>query len=215
MAKKLLMIIGLCLCAGGMVFADENDDEIKPVPKNTAVIDVAPALGGLMMMAMYSSDGYDSAYAFGIGAHYERQIAEKMSLSARFAYGMMGFDDDYFLHMSSISAEAHYRYYPLQGTFFFDAMLGYANFSLEASGENKTTAHYFKYGGKLGWRIDFGRPGGFVLEPAIGYSGVAGSSNTKFFENDINGILSSVYNIIARGVFTGGIRYSLGLGYRF
>ena len=33
----------------------------------------------------------------------------------------------------------------------------------------KASRGYLKYGGKLGWRVDFGKPGGFVFEHAIGW----------------------------------------------
>jgi hypothetical protein len=123
--------------------------------------------------------------------------------------------------MASFSAEGHGRYFPEGDMFFLVVMLGYANFNYRDETIN-SISHYFKFGAKLGWRIDFGKPGGLVLEPAIGYSWAIGKTNNiEFIEGSdefstfFNQLFNQYYEYIIRGYFVGGLQVSLGLGYRF
>jgi hypothetical protein len=141
------------------------------------------------------------------------------------------------IDISSISAEAHFRVYPFGGFFFLDAMLGYGNMTADIQGEAfvslgpfsspsievlslNTTRHYIKYGAKLGWRMDFGQPGGFIFEPSIGYSFMYGfgDSMSRRVVNAVNGDVGDIENLIdmaERFVLVGGPRISLAFGWRF
>jgi len=105
--------------------------------------------------------------------------------------------------------------------FFLDGMLGYANFSYRDEAIN-SISHYFKLGAKFGWRIDFGKPGGLVLEPALGYYWAIGKNiNLTFLEGSdefsdfFNQLFNQYYEYIIKRFFVGGLQVSIGLGYRF
>ena len=216
--KKISLILGCLLLAGGTIFPDEN-----VLPKNTVTVDVGQTAFFLLFTGIMNVIALDTTpYAFGNAAQYERQITEKSSTALRFEYGLIDISDaDYKWKLSSFSAEGHGRFYPAQGVFFIGGTLGYASIFGDFSTpdrERKSTAHYVKYGGKLGWRIDFDKPGGFVLEPAFGYYGVIGTRLKTGYEEDLpilGGMLNLLYDSIARGLFAGGLRFSLGLGCRF
>ena len=152
------------------------------------------------------------------------------------------------LKLSSFSLEGHARYYPWARTFFLDGMLGYANLTTTFSGEvnvnvNKggyggkqkesvsieASRSYFKLGAKLGWRIDFGRPGGFVFEPSFGYYASIGLGDT-LGKQLISGIqekvgiggevddisdIDEMIGYIEQFIFVGGPRFALSFGWRF
>jgi hypothetical protein len=217
--RAIVLALVFFLFAGGTVFTEESDEEIS-LPHNTVVIDVAPLIGGQFMRLLYLDT--DRTIIYGFGVHYERQLTKNSSVSGRFAYGRMAFfdynhygDNDYYQDMSSFSGEGHYRYYTANDTFFLDGMLGYSNFIYDSSYEERTIIHYVILGPKVGWRIDFGKPGGFVLEPAVGYY-LAIGKNKNFYNDDILSKLANVMNnMMAKGILAGGMRVSLGLGYRF
>jgi hypothetical protein len=197
-----------------------------------------------------------STSGFGIAAQYERQIVEKFSLGGRFAYlgggiglGMGSVEEDGIdvdtsvsTKISSFSIEAHTRFYPWAKTFFLDGMLGYANMAADFSGTVVVSTHgqkgsktvsftgsrsYLKLGAKLGWRIDFGKPGGFIFEPSFGYYGGIGLGDTleKRIADDINkktgGEIENIdgmdmmFTIMEQFIFVGGPRLALSFGWRF
>lgn len=218
--KKIILVLGvLLLLTCGTVFADDADEEAV-MPKNIITVDIGPTAYFLLLTGSFNIVNPDPPmYVIGIAAQYERQITEKASAAVRFEYGILdtpGSEPKW--RMSSFSVEGHGRYYPGQGVFFLDGTLGYANVFADFSSterEIKPSAHYFKFGAKLGWRIDFNKPGGFVLEPAVGYYGAVGSDLEMGYEKELGGILNFLTNSIAKGVFVEGLRFSLGLGYRF
>ena len=152
----------------------------------------------------------------------------------------------------SFSIEGHARFYPWAKTFFLDGMLGYANLRMKVSGEavvevedfgeyggyldsNKkkesvsfdVQRSYLKLGGKIGWRIDFGKPGGFIFEPSMGWYAGIGLTDTlgKKFSSSIKKetgeeasemqALDPVFFILEQIVFVGGPRVCLSFGWRF
>jgi len=154
------------------------------------------------------------------------------------------------IDISSFAAEAHARYYPWGKTFFLDGMLGYSNMTVKLSGEMvgkselagkeekvpvdlSVPKDFFTLGAKLGWRISFGRNGGFTFEPALGYrygitSGdTVGKQLSKQVKDkasslgmpgdmDIDvGAFDQIFGIIQDFVFVGGPYISLALGWRF
>jgi hypothetical protein len=81
-------------------------------------------------------------------------------------------------------------------------MVGYANIIYE----KYPTTHHFSYRVIFGWRIDFGEPGGFVLEPSIGYFGLLGKNNFTY----------SGWRMLGRNMlFVRGPVFSIALGCRF
>jgi len=90
----------------------------------------------------------------------------------------------------------------------------------------KASRNYLKYGGKLGWRIDFGKPGGFIFEHALGFysANVYGKTIVKQLANhikkkydakpDLNDF-DDLFSTLENWVFVGGIRYTIAFGWRF
>ncbi|MDR2576132.1 MAG: hypothetical protein LBC52_06785 [Treponema sp.] len=231
--KKIILILCLLLIACGNIFAQDADDaniadeenvtQITVMPKNIITVDVAPTGYFLLFTGIsFYIDSDSPMYGFGIATQYERQITEKASVAGRFEYGILDMlDREPKFRMSSISAEGHGRYYPGQNVFFLDGMLGYAYIFTDFSTtdrEIKPVLHRFKFGGKLGWRIDFKKPGGFVLEPAVGYYSSIGTNLETGYADDLpilGSILDFLAGNLARALFIDGLRFSLGLGYRF
>ena len=148
------------------------------------------------------------------------------------------------MKISSFSLEGHARFYPWAKAFFLDGMLGYGNMSANFSGtvvvkedltntkktesiSYKASRSYFKLGAKIGWRIDFGKPGGFVFEPSFGYYGGIGIGDTlgkKLVDNikkDVEGNIENMseveqmFTMLENFIFVGGPRLSLAFGWRF
>jgi hypothetical protein len=149
------------------------------------------------------------------------------------------------LDLTTLSAEGHFRFYPFGQTFFLGAMAGYGNLVIGASGEAVGThnvtgvterepivsftaqRNYVKVGARLGWRIDFGRPGGFVFEPSFGYDHAFGLGESPFAKKlqdgiggdlgdiDAIGDLDDAFKILENYVFVGGPRLTLSFGWRF
>jgi hypothetical protein len=140
--------------------------------------------------------------------------------------------------------EAHVRFYPAKRVFFLDGMIGYVNLSNTfygdvvlakegAIGQKKSTSfaasnNYVLYGAKLGWRIDFGNPGGFFLEPSLGYYGQIGFGDTigKTFASHVDSeeyktLKQTIERIdrsnsdIENNYFLGGFQIAVVLGWRF
>ena len=217
MGKKTIFVIGLLIFIGGTIFAEEEEIIL---PKNVIAIDLGYVMPCLVAWGITGNLFLVTAI------QYERQILENFSLGGRFDYRIMSISDSYSrTELSSFSFETHARYYPGRNIFFLDGMLGYAGFIYFSSSRYNETidsiSHYFKLGGKLGWRIDFGKPGGFILEPSIGYYGAIGSNNIEFYENSsdtnvlLNQLFNQLYEYIIKGFFIGGTQFSLCFGYRF
>jgi len=239
MAKKCLLVLALAAVAAG-AFAQNN----------TITVDLGPALAGAAVKQIGKriggGEGSSNSSGLGIAAQYERQLFSNLSVAGRAAYvgGGIGIAEEkdgvkavLEMKLNSFSLEGHVRYYPFTGTFFLDGMLGYANMAASFSGsviakdgqgstsskDVSTTAlrHYFKFGAKLGLRIDFGSPGGFTFEPSIGWYGVIGFGDTlwKKLAADVPGDIASdkyddVFKLIEiLGV--GGPRVTLAVGWRF
>jgi len=220
--NKIILVLGLLLLACGNVLADDAD-EAAVMPKNTIIIDVFPTVEFLFLTLLFNSDNPDPPkYVIGTAIQYERQILEKFSLAGRFEYGIIDMsDNESKWKISSFSAEGRGRYYPGQDVFFLEGTLGYANISADFSttdNEITPSAHFFKFGGKLGWRIDSKKPGGFIFEPGVGYYGSVGTELKTGYEKDLpilGVLLNYLTSTVARALFVDGLRISLGLGYRF
>jgi len=245
MKKRCLLVLVLTIVIAGAVFA-QNDYE--PMPKNTVTVDLGPTFFGAVIGVLGNSMGDEDASSsgFGIGVQYERQIQEKLTVSGKFTYlgSNFGIVNEEInqktvldFSLASFSLEGHVRYYPAGNVFFFDGMLGYAGMSAVFSGEfievdnGKTTKEsisfsayrsYIKFGVKTGWRIDFGKQGGFIFEPSLGYYGGLGLgdtigkqlANNSAVNNDI-GEVDEMFEIFENFIFIGGPRISLSFGWRF
>jgi len=215
MSKYILLSLVFFVIVNGYIFSDDYNEE-NAFPKNTITVDIGSTASTLITWGIMGD------IVFGTAVQYERQILNKVSLASRFEYRVISISSsDGSTTMASFSAEGRGRYFPGGDIFFLDGMLGYANFNYRDEAIN-STSHYFKLGAKLGWRIDFGKPGGLVLEPAIGYSWAIGKNNDiKFIEGSdeissfFNRWLNRYYEYIIKGYFVGGLQVSLGLGYRF
>jgi len=251
MKKKLLFALALAILNAGWSFAQAD---FAAMPKNTLTVDIGPIIAGGFMGGfgiMIGEVGLQSS-GFGIAAQYERQVLERMSIAGRFAYLGYGLkivteaEDiraEAGTDIASFSIEGHTRYFPFKGTFFLDGMLGYANMSISILGQGiasdidgrrerisislKASRSYIKMGAKLGWRIDFGNPGGFVFEPSFGYYGGFGLGKTLGLqlaessrrENDVENInvsdFDTMFAVFEDMFFIGGPRLSLAFGWRF
>jgi hypothetical protein len=247
MKKRVIMAMAVVMTVL-LVFPAAAQEASQSTPMNTVTVDIGPTIiGGAMARAgsIIGGDSGISSSGFGIGASYERQIFDKLSVGGRFAYlgAGVGMTNEYSpsvkaslsMKLSSFSLEGHVRYYPWAGTFYLDGMLGYAKMSMKFSGEvfeagssTKIDASlsmsrsYFKLGAKVGWRIDFGEPGGFIFEPSFGYYAGIGLGDTmgKRFSNGITGNpnmgdLDTIFKYIEQLIFVGGPRLSLAFGWRF
>jgi hypothetical protein len=232
--KILVTVFIVTTLVAGKVSAQTD---FHSMAKNTITVDVGPTIIG-SVLERFSDSG------FGIAMQYERQFHSNLSLTGRFAYMDMSqkFSDyeeeaSFGIKFSSYSIESHIRYYPVGKTFFLDGILGYANFSTTFSGDitywdenndkNVLSAStvfsrgYIKYGVKLGWRISFGKNGGFTFEPSIGFcSGIGiektiGDQISEYLNGELSESVSDMLNLIADTIFVGGPRVSLAFGYCF
>jgi hypothetical protein len=215
MPKYSLLGLVFFVIVNGYIFSDDYNEE-NAFPKNTITVDMGLTASTLITWGIIGDT------FFGTAVQYERQIWNKVSLASRFEYRVISISSSYgSTTMASFSAEGHGRYFPEGDMFFLDGMLGYANFNYRDETIN-SISHYFKLGAKFGLRIDFGKPGGLVLEPAIGYYWAIGKTNNiEFIEGSdefssfFNQLFNQYYEYIIKGYFVGGLQVSLGLGYRF
>jgi len=98
MKKKALLALIIAVFFSGAVFAQAD---FGAMPKNTITVDIGPTiLGAAFGIAgdIIGEEGLSSS-GFGIGAQYERQLSERLSVAGRFAFMRLGmgltFDDDY------------------------------------------------------------------------------------------------------------------------
>jgi len=151
MARKILVMAILAVCAVGTAFAQMDFEEMA---KNTVTVDLGPTMTGAFfetfgnLLAGNDEEGSGS-FGFGIGAQYERQLSEQFSVAGRFAYLGTGLvvSDAYIdeetrkekkapleIDLTSFSIEGHVRFYPSGGIFFVDGMLGFAEMLADFSG---------------------------------------------------------------------------------
>ena len=252
MAKKGLLVLVIVACISGVSFAQYPKNavtvDLGPTIVGFAMASAGDTIGKLADDDGFSSKGI----GLGIGAQYERHIFNNFSLALRGAFLQGGFDfsgtgtgqisgnvgsgtADVDLMFRSFSGELHARFYPFTGGFFVDGMVGYAYMGTTFDGEVNVlggrhiepvsftaTRNFVKVGAKVGLKLDFGRPGGFIFEPSLGYSyGIGfGDSVKKQLENevddrvDIEG-LDDAFSIIENFIFVGGPRLSLAVGWSF
>jgi len=172
---SLMMTFIYLVTVNGYIFADDKNVK-KIFPKNTIMVDMGLTPSSLV------TGGIKGDTFLGAAIQYERQIANNVSAAGRFEYcGMdMTLKDGNTANLASFSAEGHGRYFPGGNIFFLDGMFGYAICNYKDEVMN-LTAHYFKWGAKLGWRIGLAQPFKLVLEPVLGYSRAIGENNAESF----------------------------------
>jgi hypothetical protein len=252
MTKKILLALLLSALAAGVVF---SQTEFKDMAKNTITVDFGPTIMGGLISAtgdiaknMLGANIGLTTSGFGIAAQYERQLLKQISVAGRFSYlgadvgysdNIGGADAKLGAKIISYSIEGHVRYYPWGKTFFLDGMLGYANMTVTFSGELRPegggspvsvsyapSQGFFAMGGKFGWRISFGKNGGFTFEPSLGYVYGIGTGDTvwdqlsKHIKDDTGGDvgdlgIGEIFDILQNYIFISGPRLSLAFGWRF
>ena len=205
MFKKILLILVFSLIASGIVFADDDDtgkEEGKTKsPKHTITIDATSTAASLFASLLLGDTLGLNSFIIISALQYEYQLTYRTSLSGRFGIKYLSFAD--LFYATAMSFEGHFRFYPSARAFFLDAEAGYALFMVS----EQNNSHLATIGGKLGWRIDFGKPGGFVLEPALGYLFPIGKIRSDY--SDIG------TDFFIKHYFIGGFQIGLNMGARF
>jgi len=233
MIRKMLFISMFFLLIGGYLFAQETETVIETEAETEINSETNESFSrhiitadAFMGFSSLITTGYmnlisisnSEDVAFFAAAQYEYQITEMLSAIGRFEYRLIHISD--YADMSSICIGGLLRVYPGSDIFFWDGMVGYTNFSMT----DMQMSHYLKIGSRIGWRIDFGKSTGFILEPSLGYFLPIGRTNVDFNQGngssnsssyEINSVLNDMYNFLIRWFFVGGPVFSLGMGYRF
>jgi len=212
MTKKCLLASVLALIVAAGVFAQTD---FAAMAKNTITVDLGPTIvagiiGGAGNITAEGEEAVSSS-GFGIGAQYELQLLKQLSVAERFAYLGGG------LGISDLSVT-------YSGEFIGENDQGQKE-KLSASFTAKRD--YFKLGAKLGWRISFGKNGGFTFEPALGWYGGIGVGDT-LVQRLLSGIAKKeniedmdtsdaeeMYRVLENFIFIGGPRFTLAFGWRF
>jgi hypothetical protein len=247
-AKKGLLVLIIAVLAAGGAFAQNDFSSMAKNTITVDVgptilgfgVGMAPNIIGVIGMDI-GDLVISPPKGFGIAGQYERQLLPILSVAGRFSYmmadlGVSQTERDtsikYYLSLKSFSVEGHVRFYPLGDTFFLGGMVGYANlntdFSVKVNERGTVTdilaapanGNYIKLGAMVGWRISFGKNGGFTFEPSVGYSFVPplGTPIGKQIEDQYEDVDLSFYADMFSYVEqfgVGGPRVSLSFGYRF
>ena len=226
MPKKIAISI-IFVFVAGLGFSQTN---FERMPRHTITVDVGPTiigmwLGALSGLLFLDDDGHRSSSGSGFALQYDHQVLQRLSVAGRFAYmGVNASNDANDVRVSSFSMEAHGRVFPAARTFFLGGMVGYGNLAVRGfNGDSviadRASMNYFKYGGRLGWRINFGRRGGFTFEPSLGWFNAVGFGNTlgaRLYRDpeDVREFDNSV-SILENFIFIGGPRVTLAFGWMF
>jgi hypothetical protein len=97
---------------------------------------------------------------FGLDVEYERILLENLGKGSLGIAGEVGYTTVIIFPIFYIDARA--RWYPWSGKFFADLGLGYSSFL------GVTSA--FMISGEVGWRIDIGKPNGWIFSPSLAYN---------------------------------------------
>ncbi|GHV69048.1 hypothetical protein AGMMS49928_10160 [Spirochaetia bacterium] len=110
------------------------------------------------------------------GAHYER------ALTPQFSVGVEAYWNNFLFFWNTWGMEAFGRFYPFSNGFHVGVGLGYGVYTGNQDFEynNKLGTWLATIEGvliepEMGWKIDFGQPGGLFLEPAFSLPFVLGS----------------------------------------
>ncbi|MDR0290506.1 MAG: hypothetical protein LBI06_06185 [Treponema sp.] len=95
----------------------------------------------------------------GIGVRYEHMLTDNFSIGGNI------FFHSFFFIWNSFGANFTGRWYPSGRIFYVEAGMGYG-WQSGLSGD-LYTIHGLMFAPGVGWRIDFGAPGGFFINPMI------------------------------------------------
>jgi len=98
-----------------------------------------------------------------LGVRYERMLGPKLSL------GLTAYISALLFYFNERGVDAVLRFYPLGKTFFIGIGMGYHITAMPITDEYGVpwSAIGPSITPELGWRIDFGKPGGFYIQPGI------------------------------------------------
>ena len=114
---------------------------------------------------------------FGGGARYERMLSDSWSIGATYFWNTFFFVSD------SSGAMAAARFYPGAGAFYIELGLGFGwvePWALLAWANYPDTLYGVMINPGIGWRIDFGDPGGFYICPMMSVPMVIGWTRYRF-----------------------------------
>ena len=204
MFKKTFLILFFSLIISGLLFAN-NDDQDKNMPRHTISIDALTTTVSLLSLPILNQSYVIDSYILMTAIQYEFQVNDKLGLAARF--GVKHFKLEF--EMTSLSAEGHIRFYPAGSAFYLGGLIGWANFTAS----NMPNFNFITFGPRLGWRIDFGKPGGFIIEPSLGYTGALGDPDfSKYLEKEDMG---GATGFLIQQYVVGGFSINFAMGLRF
>ncbi|GHV81077.1 hypothetical protein AGMMS49944_28680 [Spirochaetia bacterium] len=176
MKRKILVMIVLTVLGGTNVLTAQ--------PENPNTITAGLAGVGVVFSDTTRLSGP------GLVMAYERAITRSFSLGletfGNFAFEINTYDNtSWFRGMAG--AQTRVKWYPGGGPFFTDLGLGY---SWEFADENRDG---FLVSPEAGWKIDPGKPGGFVIIPAITVPVFIGRDKGSAYGKSIEvGLLSTI-----------------------
>lgn len=123
---------------------------------------------------------------------YERAITRSFSLGLE-ALGDFAFEINTYNHTSwfkgMVGAQTRVKWYPAGGPFFADLGLGYAWEVADVSRDG------FLVNPETGWKIDPGKPGGFVIIPAVSVPVFIGKEKGSAYGSSIDVGLQSTISL--------------------
>ena len=122
---------------------------------------------------------------FGASTRYERMLNRNFSIGALLAHE--------FFMLKHYGVQASGRWYPWGGKFYTELDIGYGYGHYQAhlhDDEDCYTGNVTFSGARItpavGWKIDFGKPGGFFINPMFDFPFVAGIKKIKKYGTYIN-----------------------------
>jgi hypothetical protein len=147
MKRKILGMIVLMVLGGTTALTAQPE---KPNTITAGLAGVGVAFGDTARL-----------YGPGLVTAYERAITRTFSLGFE-TFGNFSFEINNTAWFSGVAGtQMRVKWYPGRGWFFADLGLGYAWDVADVSREG------FLLSPELGWKIDPGKPGGFVIMPAL------------------------------------------------
>jgi hypothetical protein len=169
MKRKILVMIMLLVLGGTNVLMAQPE---KPNTITVGLIGVGVVFGDTTRL---SGPGLVTAY--------ERAITRSFSLGLE-TFGNFSFevntynDTSWFRGMAG--AQTRVKWYPAMGPFFADLGLGYAWEVADVNYEG------FLLSPEAGWKIDPGKPGGFVIMPSVTVPVFIGKGKDSAYGNSID-----------------------------
>jgi len=201
MKKLTVLVIILTLAAGG-VFAQSETE--TTTPKNTIYGGFGFGVGLPFFVdgELFFSYEYAIIPQFSVGANISLQMypmAIAWMIGESIAGSIDGEDRRTINNFFGYIIEGQAHWYPAGKTFHIDLGVGYSNYVF--------SMHTILIAPGIGWRIDFGQPGGFIMNIGLRLEFFQPLSGSVFVIDD-----SSKTTSIAPVNF---LTFRLGFGYRF